>query len=57
MCYLFLILRVFLKRKFQPKNMLKRIVFFIYSIDYIPPGIIVCEPKANTRCENIVMEN
>jgi len=33
MCYLFLILRVFLKRKFQPKSVLKGVVSFIYSID------------------------
>jgi len=33
MCYLYLKLRVFLKRKFQPKSVLKGIVSFIYSID------------------------
>ena len=31
MCYLYLKLRVFLERKFQPKSVLKCVVFFIYS--------------------------
>ena len=33
MFYLYLKLRVFLERKFQPKSVLKWIVSFIYSID------------------------
>ena len=33
MCYLNLKLRIFLKRKFQPKSVLKGVVSFIYSID------------------------
>jgi len=31
---MYLKLRVFLERKVQPKNVLKEVVFFIYSIDY-----------------------
>ena len=34
MCYLYLKLRIYFERKFQPKSVLKRIVSFIlYSID------------------------
>ena len=33
MCYLYLKLRLFLERKFQPKSVLKGVVSFIYSID------------------------
>ena len=33
MCYLYLKLRVFLKRKVQQKSVLKGVVCFIYSID------------------------
>jgi len=33
MCYLYLKLRVFLKRKIQPKNTLKGIISFLYNID------------------------
>ena len=39
MYYLYLKLRVFLKRKVQLKNVLKMVVSFIYNID------ITCNPK------------
>jgi len=37
---LYLKLRVFLKRKFQPKSVLKGVVSFIYSIDFQPKTVV-----------------
>jgi len=48
MCYVYLKLTVFLKRKFQLKSVLKEIVSFIYSIDVIlHPWEYICSKIIN----------